>query len=98
MSFVNSIATTMNQAEGFTAGIAVAVEQQASATNEISRSATLAAGGAESTATNMENLTTIVADTDQSANQVHHAANEMSQQARHLNETIERFLKSVAAA
>ena len=32
----------------------------------------------------MARRATIVADTDQSANQVHHAANEMSQQARHL--------------
>ena len=95
---INSIASTMNQAEGFTAGIAVAVEQQAGATNEISRSATEAAIGTEATATNMENLTTIVAETDQSANQVHHAANDMAQQARHLNVTIETFLKSVASA
>ena len=95
---INSIAATMNQAEGFTAGIAVAVEQQAGATNEISRSATEAAMGTEATATNMEDLTAIVAETDQSANQVHHAANDMSQQARQLNETIETFLKSVAHA
>ncbi len=95
---INSIAATMNQAEGFTAGIAVAVEEQASATNEISRSATEAAVGTESAAGNMENLTSIVAQTDQSANQVHHTANELSQQARQLNETIETFLKSVAHA
>ncbi len=95
---INSIAATMNQAEGFTAGIAVAVEQQASATNEISRSASEAAAGTESAAANMEGLTSIVAQTDQSAAQVHHAANDMSHQARQLNETIETFLKSVAHA
>jgi methyl-accepting chemotaxis protein len=95
---INSIATTMNQAEGFTAGIAVAVEQQAAATNEISRSATDAAIGTESAASNMESLTTIVAETDNSANQVHRAANDLSMQARQLNETIETFLKSVAHA
>ncbi len=34
---IKSIAATMNQAEGFTAGIAVAVEEQAAATNEIAQ-------------------------------------------------------------
>ena len=95
---INSIATTMSQAEGFTAGIAVAVEEQASATNEISRSASEAAAGTESAASNMDDLTSIVAETNQSANQVHHAASDMSHQARQLNETIESFLKSVARA
>ena len=95
---INSIASTMNQAEGFTAGIAVAVEQQASATNEISRSATEAATGTELAASNMDNLTGIVAETDQSASQVHSAANEMSQQTRQVSDSIEVFLKSVAHA
>jgi methyl-accepting chemotaxis protein len=88
----------MSQAEGFTAGIAVAVEEQASATNEISRSAIEAATGTESAASNMEGLTSIVAETNQSASQVHLAAADMSLQARQLNDTIESFLKSVARA
>ncbi len=95
---INSIAATMNQAEGFTAGIAVAVEQQAGSTNEISRSATEAATSTERAASNMENLTAIVAQTDQSAAQVHAAANEMSQQGRQVSDSIEVFLKSVVHA
>jgi methyl-accepting chemotaxis protein len=45
---IKSIAATMNQAEGFTAGIAVTVEEQAAAMNEISRSVTEAALGTQS--------------------------------------------------
>ena len=94
---IASIASTMNQAEGFTAGIAVAVEEQASATSEISRSVTEAAQGTEMAAHNMEGLTTVVGETDLSASKVHQAANHVAAQAKHLNVTIDRFLKAVAA-
>ncbi|GAC1330661.1 MAG: hypothetical protein NVSMB26_08250 [Beijerinckiaceae bacterium] len=95
---IKSIATTMNQAEGFTAGIAVAVEQQAAATNEISRSVTEAALGTQSAARNMEGLKLAVGETDQSAAQVHQAATDVALQGRELGETVETFLLGVAAA
>jgi methyl-accepting chemotaxis protein len=95
---IASIASTMNQAEGFSAGITVAVEEQAAATNEISRSVAEAAQGTELAAHNMEGLTTVVAETDLSASKVHQAANHVADQAKYLNLTIDRFLKAVAAA
>ncbi len=94
---IASIAMTMNQAEGYTAGIAVAVEQQASATNEISRSASDAARGTQSAANDMKRLEASVGETDQSAAQVHQAASDMAQQTEQLNHTIDRFLKDVAS-
>ena len=94
---IASISMTMNQAEGYTAGIAVAVEQQASATNEISRSASDAAQGTQSAANDMKRLEASVGETDQSAAQVHQASNDVAQQAEHLNHTIDRFLRDVAS-
>ncbi len=92
---INSIVTTMNQAEGFTAGIAVAIEEQAAATNQISRGVSEAVAGAGTAARNMEGLSAMVTQTDQSASQVHQAANDVATQARHLNDTIEGFLRNV---
>jgi methyl-accepting chemotaxis protein len=84
--------------KGFTAGIAVAVEEQAAATNEISRSVTEAALGTESAARQMEGLKLAVGETDQSAAQVHQAATDVTQQSKNLSETVETFLLGVAAA
>lgn len=95
---IGTIASTMNQAESFTASIAVAVEQQAAATNEIARSVGEAARGAQNAATNMRSLRAAVGETDQSAAQVHQAAGDMAVEAKHLGETIEQFLHRVAAA
>jgi methyl-accepting chemotaxis protein len=95
---IRSIASTMNQAEGFTAGIAVAVEEQAAATNEISRSVTEAAFGTQSAARHMEGVKLAVGETDQSAAQVHQAATDVTLQSKKLSETVETFLLGVAAA
>jgi methyl-accepting chemotaxis protein len=95
---IGSIATTMKQAESFTASIAVAVEEQAAATNEIARSVSEAARGTQSVAGSMKQLKATVGETDQSAAQVHQAASDMASQTRDLNETIETFLRRVAAA
>jgi methyl-accepting chemotaxis protein len=95
---IGTISYTMEQAEGFTAGIAVAVEQQVAATQEISRSAGDAARDTDAAATHMGGLNNAVGETNQSAAQVHQAANDVSSQAKHLNETIDVFLRKVAAA
>ena len=92
---INSIVTTMNQAEGFTAGIAVAIEEQAAATNQISRGVSDAVSGAAAASENMAGLSSMVAKTDESAAQVHQAANDVAGQARELNDTIDTFLRGV---
>ncbi|MCB1525999.1 MAG: methyl-accepting chemotaxis protein [Rhodoblastus sp.] len=95
---IGAITATMKDAESFTASIAVAVEQQAAATNEIARSVSEAARGTETVATNMKQLKMTVGETDQSAAQVHQAADDMASQSRDLSDTIEDFLRKVAAA
>ena len=95
---IGSIASTMRQAESFTASIAVAVEEQAAATNEIARSVGEAARGTQSAAGNMRELRATVGETDQSAAQVHQASGDMMVETRRLSETIEQFLDRVAAA
>ena len=95
---IGAITATMKDAESFTASIAVAVEEQAAATNEIARSVSEAARGSESAAVNMKQLKMTVGETDQSAAQVHQAADDMAMQSRQLNDAIEDFLRKVAAA
>jgi methyl-accepting chemotaxis protein len=95
---IASITSTMTMAESFTTSIAVAVEEQAAATNEISRSVGEAARGTMSVSENMKGLKSSVAETDQSAAQVYQAASDVTDQARDLNATIEAFLRDVAAA
>ena len=67
-------------------------------TNEIACSVSEAARGAESAATNMKQLKMTVGETDQSAAQVHQAADDMAAQSRDLNDAIEDFLRKVAVA
>ncbi|MDB5568838.1 MAG: Methyl-accepting chemotaxis protein [Hyphomicrobiales bacterium] len=93
-----SISATMQQAEGFTAGIAVAVEEQSAATKEISRSASEAADETQNAALSMDGLKAVVGETDQAAVTVHRSATDVAKQAKHVGETIDRFLRSVAAA
>lgn len=93
---IGTIAETMHEAEGFTAGIAVAVEEQSSATREISRSAAEAAEETHSAARNMEGLTAAVAETDEAATKMHESAARVSSQARNLGGAIDGFLKDVA--
>lgn len=97
VSAISSISETMVEAEKFAAGIAVAVEQQSAATGEISKSAVDAASGTQFAANKMNGLKAMVGETDQAAAHVHHAASDVTRQARLLTETVDRFLKSVSS-
>ncbi len=94
---ISSIATTMQDAEGFTAIIASAVEHQSIATSEILKSVNSAARSAESAANNMKNLTAAVGEADQSAAQVRYSASDVAEQTKKLSETIDHFLHQVAS-
>jgi methyl-accepting chemotaxis protein len=98
VSAIASIGTIMQEAEGFTATIAVAVEQQASATTEISRSVADAARGAEAAAKSVSRLTSAVGETDQSAAHVHAAADDVAREAKRLSATVDQFLTQTVAA
>ena len=95
---IASIASTMRDAEQFASGIAIAVEEQSAATREISKSALEASDGANSAAGKMTGLKSMVGETDQAAAQVHHAAADVTQQARALKHSVDDFLKNVANA
>ncbi len=97
VSGISSIASTMQDAEGFTTIIAHAVEQQSHATSEILQSVNGAALSAESAANSMKSLTFAVGEADQSAAQVRYSASDVTDQTRQLSATIDHFLQRVAA-
>jgi methyl-accepting chemotaxis protein len=74
------------------------VEEQSSATKEISRSAGEAADETQSAARSMDGLKSAVSETDLAASQVHRSATDVARQTEHVNVTIDRFLRSVASA
>jgi methyl-accepting chemotaxis protein len=94
---ISSIASTMTEAQGFTAIIASAVEHQSTATAEILESVIQAAASAESAAGSMKSLTVAVGEADQSAAQVRYSAVDVADQTRQLSATIDHFLRQVAS-
>ncbi len=97
MQSISSIAGTMAEAQRSTEIIAVAVQQQSNATSEISGSVAETAAGTEIAADNVSHVAASVAQTDASANKVHHAASHVATQAKRLSETVDGFLRNVAA-
>jgi len=94
---ISSIATTMEEAQGFAAIIASAVEHQSAATTEILQSVINAASSAESAANGMKSLTVAVDEADQSAAQVRFSASDVADQTQQLSTTIDHFLRQVAS-
>jgi methyl-accepting chemotaxis protein len=94
---ISSIASTMTEAQGFTAIIAGAVEHQSQATAEILQSVIKAASSAESATTSMKSLSIAVAEADQSAAQVRYSAADVADQTRQLSATVDHFLRQVAS-
>lgn len=92
-----SIAATMAEAQRSTEIIAVAVQQQSNATTEISGSVAETAVGTEVAAGNVSHVAASAAQTDASANRMHRAAANVAVQAKRLSETVDGFLRNVAA-
>ncbi len=92
-----SIAATMSEAQRSTEIIAVAVQQQSNATTEISGSVAETASGTEVAAGNVSHVAASAAQTDASANHMHRAASNVAMQATRLSETVDGFLRNVAA-
>ncbi|MHB8885444.1 MAG: methyl-accepting chemotaxis protein [Methylovirgula sp.] len=93
---IASIAATMAEAQSSTEIIAVAVQQQSNAATEISRSVDETAIGTEMAAGSVNRVATGAAETDQSANKLHHSAANLATQAKRLSETVDGFLRNVA--
>lgn len=95
---IEQIAQTMAEVTSYTTSIASAVEEQGAATAEISQSVTQAATGTEQVAGSINLVTTSAGETNQSANQVLVASEDMAKQAQTLQSTVDTFLSEVAAA
>ncbi|AVX02708.1 putative chemoreceptor [Maritalea myrionectae] len=95
---IEQIAGTMTEVTQYTTSIASAVEEQGAATAEISQSVTQAATGTEQVAGSINTVTNAADETNQSANQVLVASQDMAQQAKTLRTTVDQFLTEVAAA
>lgn len=95
---IQSIVETMEKASGFTADIAQAVRQQGAATSEISCNVAKAISSAQVTSDGMAEINRAVDETSTSAQQVLTASDSVAEQTRILRQSVDRFLRGVAAA
>ncbi len=77
---------------------ASAVEQQASATREITRNTQQAAHGTDEVSRNNNGVSTAAADTGQAAKRVLSSSGELDHQTNALRARIDRFLAGIRAA
>lgn len=95
---IGSISATMEKVSEYTQAIASAITEQGAATGEISHNVQEAAASAGATSENVQGLSATISETTQSAAQVEHASASVAEQADKLRQTVDRFLKEVAAA
>jgi len=98
VSAIQEIGDTINRIFEISSAIAVSVEQQGAATQEIARSVQQAAQGAAEVSGNIVDVTRGATDTGSSAEQVHGAAQELLNESNHLKSEVVKFLASVRAA
>ena len=98
VSAIQEIGGTINCIFEICSAIAVSVEQQGAATQEIARSVQQAAHGATQVSGSIADVTRGATDTGSSAEQVHDAAQELLNESNHLKSEVEKFLASVRAA
>jgi methyl-accepting chemotaxis protein len=98
VSAIQEIGDTINRIFEISSAIAVSVEQQGAATQEIARSVQQAAQGAAEVSGNIVDVTRGATDTGSSAEQVHGAAQELLSESNHLKSEVVKFLASVRAA
>ncbi|MEM8701401.1 MAG: methyl-accepting chemotaxis protein [Pseudomonadota bacterium] len=98
VSAIAGITETMSQVDEYTGTIAAAVEQQGAATNEISGNVQDAARGTQDVAQTIITISEKAQVTSSSAGQVLNASTDVNARTTDLRETVDRFLKAVAAA
>lgn len=98
VSSIAGITETMSQVDEYTGTIAAAVEQQGAATNEISGNVQDAARGTQEVAQTIVTISEKAQVTSSSAVQVLNASTDVNTRTTDLRETVDRFLKAVAAA
>src|SRR3546814_16441558 len=79
-------------------GIAAAVEQQSSATEEISRNVQEASASTSEVSTNISEVTSAAAQSGESAKTMLTAANQLAEQSKALSGQVDTFLASIRAS
>jgi methyl-accepting chemotaxis protein len=95
---IGTIGGTIRQINEYSTAIAAAIEEQSSATGEITRNVQQAAQGTEQVALNIAGVSTAAGETGHAASQVLDSATELSQQAEHLRREVASFIGAVRAA
>lgn len=94
---MQSIQETINEIEGLATGISTSVDQQNSATQEISRSVSIAADGSKGVAEGFGQVSRTIAATDQESQSVGTSADDLVTISRRLNKTVDTFLTDVSS-
>ncbi|SDM57735.1 methyl-accepting chemotaxis sensory transducer with TarH sensor [Methylobacterium phyllostachyos] len=95
---IQAIAATVLDLRTIAVGVAAAMEEQGTVTQEIVRSASEAAGGTQAVTVNIGAVTHAAAETGIAANQVLNAATELSRQSDGLSSAVAEYLATVQAA
>jgi methyl-accepting chemotaxis protein len=95
---IDRIAGQIREINGVAASIAVAVEQQGAATQEIVRNVSEAATGTGEVTGNIGTVARAADETGRAASEVLGAASGLSQQSEHLSAEMRRFLATIRAA
>jgi methyl-accepting chemotaxis protein len=95
---IQSISRTILEVNQISTSIAAAVEQQAAATQEITRNVQQAAGGTQQVSNNIDGVSAAIEAAGTAAGDVRTAADQLAEQAGVLREEVEQFLSTVRAA
>jgi len=94
---MEDISRTVSQINALMGSVSAAVEQQGTATQEISHSMGAAARRTESVSNNTASIMQASAETGQTANYTLTAASELSKQAEFLKREVQKFIVRVRA-
>jgi methyl-accepting chemotaxis protein len=92
---IGNIAVRVSEIRDLTGAVAVAVEEQRSANQEIARSAKAASDSTEAASGNMTSVSIVVTKTSEEATAVNSAADLVSEASQGLAQEVERFLQGV---
>lgn len=95
---IGEIVSIMQDVSECTSSIAVPVEQQGYATNEIARNAAMASDRTRAVVDDMASVSDAIGDARKSADHVLNASDDLNLQARRIQATVTAFLDEVAAA
>jgi methyl-accepting chemotaxis protein len=95
---IQSMTKTIGNISAISKAIAASIEEQGSATNAIARNVNEASAGTKEVSDNIDGVSQASAETGQASVQVLGAARDLSVQAEHLREDIDRFISHIRAS